>query len=183
MTQTRFSLIARALLLSAALLLLAVGTASAQVVTQLVVSDVDTSAFPDITVTFRAALEGGGSATDLSSLALTENGEAIDGFPLVSIEAGHFAAARGPVSNMGRLDCKEASLIALKGLARDADFFATVSDEAAQAATGRLAGEGIATTPSGAAGVAALLDPAIRKAVGAGREAHVLTIISEGGDG
>ncbi|MCB0026861.1 MAG: hypothetical protein KDE28_03075, partial [Anaerolineales bacterium] len=88
MTQTRFSLIARALLLSAALLLLAVGTASAQVVTQLVVSDVDTSAFPDITVTFRAALEGGGSATDLSSLALTENGEAIDGFTLASIEAG-----------------------------------------------------------------------------------------------
>ena len=102
---------------------------------------------------------------------------------LVSIEAGRFAAAHGPVSNMGRLDCKEASLIALKGLARDADFFVTVSDEAALAATNRLVGEGIATTPSGAAGVAALLDPAIRQAVGAGAEARVLTIVSEGSDG
>lgn len=102
---------------------------------------------------------------------------------LVSIEAGRFTAAHGPVSNMGRLDCKEASLIALKGLVRDADFFVTISDEAAQAATDRLAGEDIATTPSGAAGVAALLDPEIRLGVGIGSGSRVLTIVSEGSDG
>lgn len=101
---------------------------------------------------------------------------------LASIKAGRFTAASGPVSNMGRLDCKEASLIALKGLARDADFFVTVGDEAARKATARLMAEGIATTPSGAAGLAALLDPAIRQAVGTGTDSKVLLIASEGAD-
>jgi diaminopropionate ammonia-lyase len=35
---------------------------------------------------------------------------------------------------MGRLDCKDASLIAFEALRHDADLFITVSDEDAQAA-------------------------------------------------
>lgn len=75
---------------------------------------------------------------------------------LRSVEAGQLTRADGPVSDMGRLDCKDASLIAFEALRHDADTFVTVSDdEAGTAATG-IAGHGISTTPSGAAGIAAL---------------------------
>ncbi|MEQ9257776.1 MAG: pyridoxal-phosphate dependent enzyme [Roseovarius sp.] len=90
-----------------------------------------------------------------------------------SILAGKPVVAPGPVSNMGRLDCKEPSLIALKGLARDADGFACVGDEEAAAILPELAAQGLATTPSGAAGVAAL------KAANLPAEARALVILSE----
>ncbi|KPP84141.1 MAG: diaminopropionate ammonia-lyase [Rhodobacteraceae bacterium HLUCCA08] len=92
-----------------------------------------------------------------------------------SIRAGALVTADGPVSSMGRLDCKTPSMIALAGLARDADLFVTVSEDEAARAVTRLAAHGIATTPSGAAGLAALfaglpdLPP----------EARVLAIVSE----
>ena len=63
----------------------------------------------------------------------------------------------GPVSNMGRLDCKEPSLLALDVLIKFADRFVTVSDMQAQDAAEALTLKGIATTPSGAAGVAAAI--------------------------
>jgi diaminopropionate ammonia-lyase len=73
-----------------------------------------------------------------------------------SIAAGRPVVAKGPVSCMGRLDCKEPSLIALNGLARDADLFVTVSESDARSILPRLADAGMATTPSGGAGLAAL---------------------------
>ncbi len=92
-----------------------------------------------------------------------------------SIKAGKFVSTAGPVSNMGRLDCKEASLIALKGLARDADTFMLLSEEAAEASLATLAAKGLETTPSGGAGLAAMMSlPAL------GPDAIVLTILSEG---
>ncbi|RMD95528.1 MAG: pyridoxal-phosphate dependent enzyme [Alphaproteobacteria bacterium] len=93
-----------------------------------------------------------------------------------SIRAGRLATAPGPVSAMGRLDCKTPSLIALAGLARDADAFATISEEEAAKGVAALARHGLATTPSGGAGVAALL--AGLTGVEAG--ARVLAILSEG---
>jgi diaminopropionate ammonia-lyase len=75
---------------------------------------------------------------------------------------------------MGRLDCKTASLIALRGLSRDADCFALLSDDAAQAAMPVLARAGLATTPSGGAGLAALLAGLDLPA-----DARVLVILSE----
>ncbi|WP_375692072.1 pyridoxal-phosphate dependent enzyme [Pseudooceanicola sp. LIPI14-2-Ac024] len=74
-----------------------------------------------------------------------------------SIAAGAPTTSTGPVSIMGRLDCKEPSLIALKGLARDADHFLTITEDEAQAATDRVAAAGLPSTPSGAAGLAGLL--------------------------
>lgn len=74
-----------------------------------------------------------------------------------SILAGHSVIAPGPVSNMGRLDCKEASLVALRYLSREADMLATISDDEAGAATRLLADYGYPTSESGAAGVAAAL--------------------------
>ncbi len=90
-----------------------------------------------------------------------------------SIEAGRPVATQGPASTMGRLDCKAPSLIALKGLARDADSFVTVSDAQAEDVLATLTAQGCATTPSGAAGVAAL------RALKLPPEARALCILSE----
>lgn len=75
---------------------------------------------------------------------------------LRSVAAGQLTRVEGPVSNMGRLDCKDASLIAFEALRSDADIFVTVSDAEAGAAVEEIAGHGVLTTPSGAAGLAAL---------------------------
>jgi diaminopropionate ammonia-lyase len=93
---------------------------------------------------------------------------------LESMKAGELRAVAGPLSNMGRLDCKEASLIAFQSLRQDADLFLTVSDAEAQAAAESFAGLGLPTTPSGAAGLAGLLRHA------PGPEARCLVILSEG---
>lgn len=96
-----------------------------------------------------------------------------------SIEAGGPVRAEGPVSSMGRLDCKEPSHLALAGLARDADAFMIVSEEEVAETVDFLAAAGIATTPSGAAGVAGALrvDAAT---VQLSSESRVLTVITEG---
>ena len=91
-----------------------------------------------------------------------------------SIKAGRAVVTRGPVSTMGRLDCKEPSLIALKGLARDADGFALISEDEAAGAMPLLAEAGLETTPSGGAGLAALL-----ALTPLGEGARVLCILSE----
>ena len=96
-----------------------------------------------------------------------------------SIEAGESVTASGPVSNMGRLDCKEPSLIALKGLARDADQFMTISDKLATEVLPILSDSGFDTTESGGAGVAALLKEGMRAELGLNAESRVLVIISE----
>jgi diaminopropionate ammonia-lyase len=89
--------------------------------------------------------------------------------------AGKIVDVEGPASNMGRLDCKMASLLAFEILRQAADAFVTVSDEEAEAAAGFLKTLGVpATTPSGAAGFAAL-----RKA-GLPAAARSLVIVSEG---
>ncbi|OAN69133.1 PLP-dependent lyase/thiolase [Rhodobacteraceae bacterium EhC02] len=92
-----------------------------------------------------------------------------------SIRAGQLVDSQGPVSNMGRLDCKTASMIALKGLSRDADVFVTITDDQAAAGAAILADGGLATTPSGGAGLSALL-----AGLDLGPEARVLAILSEG---
>lgn len=96
-----------------------------------------------------------------------------------AIEAGKFVTTSGPVSNMGRLDCKEASLIALKGLARDADSFVTITDERAAFATMLLTDADLASTPSGCAGIAALFDADTRERLGMDKQSRVLCYLSE----
>ncbi len=91
------------------------------------------------------------------------------------IRAGHVVDTSGPASCMGRLDCKTASMIALNGLARDADVFVTISETDAQRGADLLAAHGLPTTPSGAAGLAALVAGLELPA-----DAHVLAILSEG---
>jgi diaminopropionate ammonia-lyase len=96
-----------------------------------------------------------------------------------SAEAGEFVITTGPSSAMGRLDCKEASLIALKGLARDANAFVTISEEEGAAGAAMAEAVGLPSTPSGAAGLAGLLaaEPAT---LGLDASSRVLLILSEG---
>jgi len=100
-----------------------------------------------------------------------------------SIRAGRPVATTGAASNMGRLDCKEPSHLALGALARGADHFVTITDEQAAATVDRLAAHGFDTTPSGAAGVAALEHAdAQRGALGLTPESRILAFLSEGRD-
>lgn len=93
-----------------------------------------------------------------------------------SIRAGRVVVTEGPDSAMGRLDCKTPSMLALADLARDADRFVTISEAQAAAGAAAVAASGLASTPSGAAGIAALL----AGLEGVGPESHVLCILSEG---
>lgn len=98
-----------------------------------------------------------------------------------SIEAGGPVEAKGPVSIMGRLDCKEPSLIALKALARDADVFATISEQEGARGDELAASVTLASTPSGAAGLAGLIaSGAFRKDLGLNAQSRVLLFLSEG---
>lgn len=98
-----------------------------------------------------------------------------------SIIQGKAMVTEGPVSDMGRLDCKEPSLIALKGLAKDADYFALISEAEGNASMALLAENGLATTPSGGAGLSFLLaaQAATPKLDATSR---VLAFLSEGPD-
>ena len=92
-----------------------------------------------------------------------------------SVKAGHAVTTEGPVSNMGRLDCKTPSLIALKGLTRDADLFVTITEDEGARGAAELAEFDLATSPSGGAGLSALL-----ARLELGPEARVLAYLSEG---
>ena len=97
-----------------------------------------------------------------------------------SIKAGNPQVTTGPESAMGRLDCKEPSLIALKGLARDADDFMLITEDDGATGSAACADAGYPTTPSGGAGFAGLLaaraDP---DALGLTPASRVLVILSE----
>lgn len=97
-----------------------------------------------------------------------------------SIVAGRAVLADGPDSVMGRLDCKEPSLIALNGLARDADDFVTLSDDAVLDMLPKLAAAGLETSASGGAGLALVMDAQARATLGIGEDARILTFLSEG---
>lgn len=99
-----------------------------------------------------------------------------------SIRAGRLVETAGPVSRMGRLDCKTPSIVALQGLARDADWFVTISEQHAADTVAALAAYGYDTTPSGAAGCASLLvaTAAERERLGLDQGARALAFLTEG---
>ncbi|MEZ5855724.1 MAG: pyridoxal-phosphate dependent enzyme [Hyphomicrobiaceae bacterium] len=97
-----------------------------------------------------------------------------------SVRAGRAVNAPGLPSTMGRLDCKEPSLIALKGLARDADVFLTITDQEVAGQLEALRHAGLATTPSGGAGLAAMLASApVREALRLTHASRILAVVSE----
>lgn len=101
---------------------------------------------------------------------------------MAGVGAGGPVTAPGPVSSMGRLDCKDPSHVALEFLAREADYFVTLSDAECEAAVDTLAMRGLSSSPSGAAGLAALMTcgASDRSAMELDSSSRVLTILSEG---
>lgn len=93
-----------------------------------------------------------------------------------SIRAGDVVETTGAVSAMGRLDCKVPSFIALKQLAVSADQFALITEDEAHGILPLLAGQNLASTPSGAAGLACLWE------MGLGEGDRALCFLSEQAD-
>ncbi|MEO1066909.1 MAG: pyridoxal-phosphate dependent enzyme [Pseudomonadota bacterium] len=73
-----------------------------------------------------------------------------------SAAEGAVTTVAGPVSDMGRLDCKTPSLIAFEVFQDASVRYLTVSEHDARNAVAALSKLGIETTPSGAAGFAGL---------------------------
>ena len=100
-----------------------------------------------------------------------------------SVRNGRVTRTDGPVSTMGRLDCKEPSFIALRTLAHEANVFLTIDDNEAISAMPVLAASGLQTTTSGGAGVAALiLAGGNRAELNITQESQILTFVTEGAD-
>lgn len=97
-----------------------------------------------------------------------------------SIAASNPVVAAGPVSNMGRLDCKEPSHLALKALAFAADDFLTLDDDYVAAAITDLDPAELATSPSGGAGYAGLKFALSHDLYGLDAKSRVLLFLSEG---
>ena len=94
-----------------------------------------------------------------------------------SIKVGKSIVVTGGDSHMGRLDCKEPSLVALAGLARDADYFLTISETQGSEHLPTLASLDLATSGSGGAGLSALLSKP--EGIGLNAESRVLCFITE----
>ena len=75
-----------------------------------------------------------------------------------SIKAGRAVEVKGDVSTMGRLEGKTPSTRALSSLARTSTHFMTITDEDAYDCLDELSKYGFATSPSGGAGYAGLID-------------------------
>ena len=99
---------------------------------------------------------------------------------LESVKAGTSVETIGPVSSMGRLDCKTPSHLALKYLAAEADYFMTIDDETVEARIDELRDLGVETSPSGGAGIAALMSLGNREDLELTDHSRVLCYISEG---
>lgn len=74
-----------------------------------------------------------------------------------SHKAGFPVSVTGPVSSMGRLDCKEPSILAFEALEQAGVEYCVISDQQALRASDLLHAKGLPTTASGAAGFAALM--------------------------
>lgn len=97
-----------------------------------------------------------------------------------SIKAEKIVETTGPVSEMGRLDCKTPSMIALKTLAMDADYFVTISEAEGDHAIKTLEKQGIETTASAAAGIAPIfLGADVLAKLSIDESSRIAAIISE----
>jgi diaminopropionate ammonia-lyase len=104
---------------------------------------------------------------------------------MASIERGEMATVPGPhASSMGGLNCGRPSTVAWPDLSAGLDGVIAIDDDAAQAAIDRLAALGLASGPSGAAGLAGLLAlgdvPGARERLGLSASSRVLVLVTEG---
>ena len=97
-----------------------------------------------------------------------------------SIKARKPVYADGKVSIMGRLDCKEPSHLALYCLAKEADFFMTLTDREVLESIEVLENYGLSTSASGGAGFAGLHRALISSECELNSDSRVLLFLSEG---
>lgn len=94
-----------------------------------------------------------------------------------SIQQAQPVTTDGPVSCMGRLDCKAPSHVALAYLAKQADYFVTIDDEAVTGTLDLLEQSNLKTTSSGAAGISALIHS--QQQMNLDRQSHVVAYLTE----
>jgi diaminopropionate ammonia-lyase len=104
---------------------------------------------------------------------------------MASIERGELATVPGPHdSSMGGLNCGRPSTVAWPDLSAGLDGVVAIDDGAASAAIERLAALGVASGPSGAAGLGGLLAladvPGARERLGLSARSRVLVLNTEG---
>ena len=97
-----------------------------------------------------------------------------------SIKVGKPVYAEGEASIMGRLDCKEPSHLALYCLAKEADFFMTLTDSEVLESIDGLNKYGLSTSASGGAGYAGLVKALMNQSCNLDSNSHVLLFLSEG---
>ncbi len=97
-----------------------------------------------------------------------------------SIKAREPVYADGKVSIMGRLDCKEPSHLALYCLAKEADFFITLTDGEVLESIKILEKYELSTSASGGAGFAGLTCSLMSNEFGLNSDSRVLLFLSEG---
>jgi len=97
-----------------------------------------------------------------------------------AVEKGRVVTASGDVSIMGRLDCKEASEVALAGLAAHANDFMTISDADCTHLIAELEDYDLATSPSGGAGYAGMRLAMDQGLLDLNDQSRVLLFLSEG---
>lgn len=90
--------------------------------------------------------------------------------------AGRPVRGDGPESEMGRLDCKEPSIVAWRALEEAGVRYLALSEDEGRAAAEAVTALGVATTPSGAAGYGGLVQDSAARPPGA----RPLVILSEG---
>ena len=95
-----------------------------------------------------------------------------------SHRAGSPVVVSGPDSTMGRLDCKEPSIVAWQVLERCNVTYEALTEDEGEAAARAVTALGVATTPSGAAGYGALAKQHLRGGLSA--DARPLVLITEG---
>ncbi|PQM57272.1 MAG: PLP-dependent lyase/thiolase [Rhodobacteraceae bacterium] len=97
-----------------------------------------------------------------------------------SIEKGEPSKIAGPVSEMGRLDCKFPSLHAFYSLSKTANAFVTITERESEFGNKFLSDKGIFISRSSSAGFVALRLLVKRKKFSLDRKSKVLCLFSEG---
>ena len=88
--------------------------------------------------------------------------------------------AKGQVSIMGRLDCKEPSWSAFYSLSKTSNFFMHLEDNYVSKKIDALSDFGISTSPSGGAGIAALIYAKENQLFGINKDSSPLVFLTEG---
>ena len=98
----------------------------------------------------------------------------------VSLQNKKPSVAEGQVSIMGRLDCKEPSWSAFYSLSKTANYFMHLEDDYVEKKLKFINDFGITTSPSGGAGIAALIYAAENQLFEINKDSFALVFLTEG---